>query len=201
MGPPDKPVEQGMENLSAGAVDELADLLVIAEVVGAYGIKGWVKLRSYTEVAEDLFKLEGCCIRPPGVSKGQGWKALAFRQGKRHGKGLIGQIVGVDTRDAAEALRGSEIGLPRKSLPVLAPGEYYWHQLQGLVVECGELCLGRVESLMETGANDVLVVEPAGLSSAAIEARQRLIPWIPGDVVKQVDLDTGVIRVDWDPEF
>ncbi|MEE4660335.1 MAG: ribosome maturation factor RimM [Halieaceae bacterium] len=187
--------------MSAGTADELTDLLVVAEVVGAYGIKGWVKLRSYTEVAEDLFKLEGCRIRPPGASKKQDWQALAFRQGKRHGKGLIGQIVGVDTRDAAEALRGSEIGLPREALPALAPGEYYWHQLQGLVVECGEFCLGRVESLMETGANDVLVVEPAGICSAAIEARQRLIPWVWGDVVKQVDLDAGVVRVEWDPEF
>jgi 16S rRNA processing protein RimM len=84
-------------------------------------------------------------------------------------------------------------------LPDLEAGEYYWSQLENLLVytESGVL-LGRVSHLMETGANDVLVVKG---TAESIDREQRLIPWLPDQVVKEVDLDSGLMRVDWDPDF
>jgi len=86
-----------------------------------------------------------------------------------------------------------EIGVRRDQLPPAAPGEYYWHDLLGLdVVDLHGEALGRVDHLLETGANDVLVVQGE---------RERLIPFVPGKVVMRVDLEGGVIQVDWDKEF
>ena len=92
--------------------------------------------------------------------------------------------------------------MQRDQLPELAPGEYYWHQLQGLRVisdyEGNHFRLGVVERLLETGANDVLVVRGG---SDSIDRRERLIPYVPGQYVKAVDLAAGEMRVEWDPEF
>ncbi|MEM0955264.1 MAG: ribosome maturation factor RimM [Pseudomonadota bacterium] len=220
------------------------DLLILAEVTGAYGIKGWIKLRSFTEVAENLFSYDELKIRAGTAggasqqrrkpvdrysgpqSKGVqgrgfqgspqqdgGWRELVFEQGRAHGKGLIALVQGVSTREAAEALRGSVIAVPKGALAPLRSDEFYWHQLEGLRVLAGECNLGRVAYLMETGANDVLVVRPLQHASGesgesadpearkASNARERLIPWLWGDVVQSVDLDSGIIQVNWDPEF
>ena len=106
---------------------------------------------------------------------------------------MLARLDGVNDRDAAMALRGSQIVVPRSALPNIGPDEYYWAQLTGLSVETmtGEL-LGQVTGLLETGANDVLVVKGD---------RERLIPYVPEQFVKRVDLVAGVIQVDWDPEF
>ena len=88
--------------------------------------------------------------------------------------------------------------MSRSELPALGQGEYYWHQLQGLRVESRGSCLGQVDHLLETGANDVLVVKPC---EGSIDSRERLVPWVQGQYVIAVDLEAGVIEVDWDPEF
>ena len=186
-------------------------LLIVAEVTGVYGIKGWVKLRSFTEVAQDLFGYDGYRIcsavdfRSDG-SLGTAWRDLVIDQGKAHGRGLIARFAGVTDRDAAEQLRGSLIAVPKTALQPLTADEFYWHQLEGLQVYAGERCLGRVDHLIETGANDVLVVSPEPGTANSVErgkasSRERLIPWVYGDVVQHVDLEGGTIQVNWDPEF
>jgi 16S rRNA processing protein RimM len=114
--------------------------------------------------------------------------------GRAHGKILVARLEGCDDRDAAEALVGYEIQVPRSRLPDdLAPGEYYWADLVGLRVETlGGVELGRIARLFETGANDVIVVEGK---------RERLLPYVWQQVVREVDLGAGVMRVDWDPDF
>ncbi len=170
-----------------------SDALVIGRINGVYGIKGWVRIHSFTEPAENLLGYRDWKIR-----RRDGWEAISIDSGKRQGKGLIAHIEGVDDRTAAEALKGSDIAVPLAELPELEGEEYYWHQLQGLsVVGNGEL-LGQVDHLLETGANDVLVVLPC---EGSRDERKRLIPWLRPDVVKAVDLQQQTIDVDWDPEF
>lgn len=114
---------------------------------------------------------------------------------KHHGgSGLVAHIVGCDDRDKAKLYTSVDIKVERQLLPPPEEGEYYWHQLEGLVVVTDRgVTLGKVDYLMETGSNDVLVVQG--------EDRQRLIPYLPDRVVKHIDLQAGTMTVDWDPEF
>lgn len=114
-------------------------------------------------------------------------------EAKTHGKGLVAKFKGSDDRDAAAHLNGQEIAIRRDQLPPAAEGEYYWSDLQGLEVFTTEgVSLGKVDHLLETGANDVLVVKGE---------RERLIPYVTGPIVKKVDLNAGTMQVDWDPDF
>jgi 16S rRNA processing protein RimM len=107
----------------------------------------------------------------------------------------VAQLDGCEDRDQAAMLVRSEIAIPRAQLPETGPGEVYWHDLQGLQVFTLEAVdLGKVTSLMETGANDVLVVK-------AEDGRERLIPFIRGSVITDIDLQAGTMTVDWDPDF
>ena len=131
--------------------------------------------------------------------KRRGLGADRVRCGKRQGKGLVAHIAGVDDRTLAESYKGLEVAVAADSLPQLEEGDYYWRQLQGLQVWCqdGEdkrVLLGTVDYLIETGANDVLVVKAC---EGSIDDRERLIPYLPGDVVTRVDLEQAVIEVDW----
>jgi 16S rRNA processing protein RimM len=107
-------------------------------------------------------------------------------------------LSGVEDRTAAEALKGNEIRMPTAQFPQADDGDFYWRDLEGLQVWCEEgesrLLLGTVQRLLETGANDVLVVTP---SEGSIDDRERLIPWMPDEVIKQVDLQERTIAVCW----
>ena len=167
--------------------------LVVGRICGVFGIKGWVKIRSYTEPAENLFAYSDWKLRRQGR-----WEPIEIDGGRPHGKGLIAHIVGIDDRDAAEQFNNSDIAVSRSQLPALEQDEFYWHQLQGLEVHADGQLLGKVDHLLETGANDVLVVKA---TAGSIDDRERLIPWIRGQVIRSVDLETGTVDVDWDPEF
>jgi 16S rRNA processing protein RimM len=111
-------------------------------------------------------------------------------EGRRHGKGIVVRLQGIEDRDAAAELLGSDIGVERDTLPEAEEGQYYWTDLEGLtVVHKDGTELGKVAYLMGTGANDVLVVDGPD---------ERLIPFVPGTVILDVDLVEGVIRVDWE---
>ncbi len=173
--------------------EDLTPELIVGRISGVYGIKGWVRIHSFTEPADNLFGYGDWKIR-----RRDQWEAIEIDSGREHGKGLIAHIVGIDDRDAAELLKGCDIAVPRELLPALEQDQYYWHQLEGLEVwTCGQ-CLGQVDHLLETGANDVLVVKPC---EGSIDSRERLIPWVQGQYVTQVDLEAATIEVDWDPEF
>ena len=120
---------------------------------------------------------------------------------RSQGKGFIAKFAGVDDRNAAESLRGHSIEIPESSLPGLNDGEFYWRDLIGCRVELsidGEsLSLGYVDHLIETGANDVLVVRP---TEDSIDERERLIPWLEDDVIVAVDIESQRISVRWHPD-
>ena len=180
------------------------DLLVVGKITGCYGVKGWVKIHSYTEPRENFLRFGKWMLQRRGAAE-----PIEFDDGRVQGKGLVAHIAGVDDRTRAEAYSGLEVAVSADSLPALEEGDYYWSQLQGLQVWCREehepggdetdsndmrVLLGTVDYLIETGANDVLVVKP---STESIDDRERLIPYLPGDVVTRVDLDRAVIEVDW----
>jgi 16S rRNA processing protein RimM len=162
--------------------------VLLGRIVGVFGVEGWVKVHSYTEPRENILR-----YRPWRLRQGDAERVIEKPQGRVHGKGLVAKLTGIDDRDAAAALSGSEVWIARDALPKPRRGEYYWADLEGLEVITGDgTALGRVSHLFATGANDVLVVRGE---------RERLIPFLPGAVVTDVDLDAGLIRVDWDPEF
>ncbi|MDP4652242.1 MAG: ribosome maturation factor RimM [Haliea sp.] len=176
--------------------DAAAERLVVGRISGCYGIKGWVRIHSYTEPMENFLGFGGW-----KVHRRTGLEPIEFEAGRRQGKGLVAHIRGVDDRDLAETFQGLEISVDSDKLPELEEGDYYWHQLQGLQVWChtenGQVLLGEVDYLLETGANDVLVVKAC---EGGIDQRERLIPWLPGTTVRQVDVEAGLIEVDWFPE-
>jgi 16S rRNA processing protein RimM len=167
--------------------------LVIGRITGCYGIKGWVKVHSYTEPQENFLDYGGWMVRRRG-----GLQAVEFDAGRRQGKGLVAHIRGVDDRNQAETFQGLEVSVEDGQLPALEEGDYYWHQLQGMQVWCGsgdeQVLLGTVDYLIETGANDVLVVKAC---EGSYDQRERLIPWLPGSTVTRVDEQAGRIEVDW----
>jgi 16S rRNA processing protein RimM len=163
-------------------------MVVLGRVSGVYGVRGWVKLVSDTEPREGILHYS-----PWYLSEGVGWRPLRPVESRPHGKGLIARLERCADRDQAAALVGSEIAVRREQLPALEPDDYYWSDLEGLRVENREgRDLGRVSHLFETGANDVLVV---------VGERERLIPYLWGQVVLRVDLATGSMVVDWDADF
>ncbi|MDN3555381.1 ribosome maturation factor RimM [Halomonas maura] len=172
------------------------DHVVLGKLTSPYGVKGWLKVYSYTSPMEGILDYEAWVLRHQG-------RLVRYRlsQGRPHGKGLVARLEGVDGREQAEALAGAEILLPKAELPELdGDDEFYWHQLEGLkVVTDGGVPLGRISYLFETGANDVMVVK--GRDGDAVDSRERLLPYLPGEVVRDVDLEAGVMTVDWDPEF
>ena len=169
------------------------DMLVVGKITGCYGIKGWVKIHAYTEPPENFLGFGHWMLKRRGVLE-----PIEFDVGRRQGRGLVAHIAGVDDRTLAESYKGLEVAVQGDSLPQLDEGDYYWSQLQGLQVWCrdGEdrVLLGTVDYLIETGANDVMVVKT---SAGSIDERERLIPYLPGDTVTRVDLERAVIEVDW----
>ena len=122
-----------------------------------------------------------------------GERELAGARGRESPKGLVATLPGIEDRDAAEAMRGTEVWVPRSALPPPSPGEYYWVDLEGLRVANVEgVEFGTVSHLFSTGANDVLV---------ARGERERMIPFIQPDYIVSVDFDARCITVDWDAEF
>lgn len=172
------------------------DVVTLGRIVGVFGIKGWVKIRSYSRPPDGILGYKQWLIRAE-----DGWQTVRLLDARSHGKAIIASLEGYADRDQATALVGTDIGIAMAELPSLPEGEYYWAQLQGLRVrDLAGIDLGVVSHLLETGANDVMVVvpEPSNVDSKANP--DRLIPYTP-EVVNRVDLDAGVIVVDWDPDF
>ncbi|MGM0535370.1 MAG: ribosome maturation factor RimM [Pseudomonadota bacterium] len=172
------------------------DHVVLGKLTSPYGVKGWLKVYSHTSPMEGILDYASWVLR-----RGATLTRVEVAQGRRHGKGLVARLEGIDSREAAEALAGAEILLPKAELPELSGDDFYWHELEGLrVVTRDGSVLGRIDYLFETGANDVLVVK-GGLAADAIDDRERLLPFLPEEVIVEVDLEGGVMTVDWDPDF
>ena len=169
--------------------------VVVGRLGAVYGIKGWLKVNSFTDNPESIFDYMPWLIQQKGV-----WREIQLTGWKRHNNGLICKIEGIDTREDAQVLTGIDIAVLSDQLPTLPQGEYYWRDLIGCaVVTTKGYQLGSVSELMETGSNDVLVVQ-ANLKDA-FGMKERLIPFIDDQVIKHIDITARLIEVDWDPGF
>ncbi len=164
------------------------DEIELGRISGIFGLKGWVKVFSHTRPMEHILDYS-----PWLLSRNQTSKAYSLIKGKRQGKTVIACLENIDTPEAATLLSGMRILIKHEQLPQPAENEYYWRDLVGLSVQTiSGVVLGTVQSLIETGSNDVLVVQGD---------RERLIPFIQDQVIKHIDLHAGTAVVDWDPEF
>lgn len=166
----------------------MSSLVEVGEIVGAFGVLGWVKIRSYTDPPANILK-----YIPWALGSSEAPRSAKLVEGRPQGGAVVARLEGVEDRDQAIALKGTRILVPRQCFAEASPGTYYWADLIGLdVVTVAGVALGKVRGLLETGANDVLDVKGD---------RDRLIPFVVGEFVKNVDLAENRITVDWDPEF
>lgn len=174
-----------------------AHWLTLGHISGVHGVRGWVKVHSYTQPPEKIIEYKPWRLTRAGISQ-----TVEPVDAKYSGKALVVELDGVTDREQALALRQSDICIGADQLPHLSAGEYYWYQLEGLrvtsVYQGKRYPLGTVDHLLETGANDVLVVKG---DQDSIDRKERLIPYLVGQTVLNIDLDAGNIQVDWDPEF
>ncbi len=163
--------------------------VLLGRMHGAFGVRGELKLESFTDPLRAILRYQPWILRDArGLER-----EIEGARGRETAKGLVATLPGIEDRDAADALRGAEVWVPRAALPPPGEGEYYWVDLEGLrVVNLEGAGFGVVSHLFSTGANDVIVVEGE---------RERMIPFLQPDVVRSVDFDAGVVTVDWDADF
>jgi 16S rRNA processing protein RimM len=169
-------------------MSEQSTRVLLGRINGLYGIRGWVKIFSYTSPITNILNYSPwqLCI------DGQ-WQTITVCEGKAHGKSIIARFESIDDRNKAARLLDANIAVTRSQLPQPPEDEYYWVDLIGLTVINREgVTLGKVDHLLKTGSNDVLVIQGE---------RERLVPFLLKQVVLDVDLAQGVLHVDWDADF
>jgi 16S rRNA processing protein RimM len=161
--------------------------VILGRICGLYGVRGWIKVHSYTEPRENIVEFGSWILERGGESH-----RVEVEAARGQGDTVVAKLRGIDDRDEAREWIGTDISVERDELPPCEPGEYYWVDLEGLEVRSTRgAVLGRVARLMATGANDVIVLEGPD---------QRMIPFV-SQVVKRVDVPGRVIVVDWEPSF
>jgi len=163
--------------------------VAVGQISGIYGVKGWLKVFSYTRPRENILQYRRWYLLIAGV-----WKPYDVVEGRSGGgQAVVVKLAGLDDRDLARNFMGVDIAVLRSMLPEPEEGEFYWADLEGLdVVTLEGVTLGQVDHFLGTGANDVMVVRGE---------RERLVPYVRGNVVKDVDMTARRITVDWPADF
>ena len=171
-----------------------AHRVVLGKIVSVHGVRGAVKVYSHTDPLDNVLDYAEWSL-----NRGSEQRTVSVLGGRVQGRVLVVNLKGIDDRNKAEELVDFEISIASDALPELEDGDFYWHQLDGLQVvnQEGQL-LGKADHLLETGSNDVMVVKPC---AGSVDQRERLLPYLPGQFVIKVDLETQVMQVDWDAEF
>lgn len=179
--------------------------MLLGRVVGVHGVRGWVKIHSDTQPRENILSYPVWWLKGPGFDGPGGWQETKLVDSQNTPKNVLALIEGVQDRDVAEKLQGTQIAIPRESLPATDSGEYYWTDLIGCeVFDTNTVRFGKVARLFETGANDVLEIRderPLGVDEKRPNGPDILVPWVRPDVVVEVDIEAKKIVVDWDPDF
>lgn len=166
----------------------MEDVVVMARIAGAFGIKGWLKLHTFTQSPDSLDAYASWLVRGS-----KGWEEYELEDFAVNVKGVVAKLKGCDDRTAAEKLAKRDIGIPREALEDAGEGEVFWFDLIGCdVVSTAGVKFGRVETLLETGANDVLVVKTG--------TEEVLIPYVD-EVIVKVDREAKLITVNWTQDF
>ena len=179
-----------------------ADAVEVARVLDAWGVKGWIRVQPYAKDPQALFSSRRWFLRPPEAQAGRPAHAAAaplpallrIIEAREHGEGVIASVRDIQDRNAAEALRGARIFVPRSSFPTAGNDEFYWVDLIGLqVFNRDGARLGEVAGLLDNGAHSVLQLRDGG-------APERLIPVVAA-FIDQVDLPGRRILVDWGLDY
>lgn len=172
-------------------MDTSEEFIPVGKISGAFGVKGWVKVFSFTDPRKNILSYS-----PLYISRKGEWIEMKVSGGRVQGKGIVMGLVDITDPDQVLPLIGSELAITKKQLKPTAKDEFYWSELIGLtVVNMQDELLGQVENLFETGANDVLLVQDKE------HKVERLIPFVMGEIVELVDLDNRTIRVDWELDY
>lgn len=170
-----------------------SDTVIVGRVGAPYGVKGWVKINTFTEQPAAIFDYAPWFLGPAG-------QQIEVDQWKSHNKGMVAKLKGVEDRDQAEMIKNLDIAISASQLPELEDGDYYWRDLVGMqVVTDKGYTLGVVKELFETGANDVMLVQAK--HNDAFGQKERLIPYILDQVILDISKEDKTIKVDWDPAF
>jgi 16S rRNA processing protein RimM len=169
--------------------NELEEIVVMGKVLVPFGINGWIKVYSFTEEKESFLAYKKKLF----LSKDQkSWLEVSVKAIKLRGKMIIAKISEIKDRTQAECYKDYLIGVPKSFLPQLEDGQYYWSDLIGCeMFNLQNISFGVVNTFIETGANDVIVVKGD---------RERLVPYNKKTVLK-VDIKNSKIIVDWNEEF
>ena len=178
--------------------NEQARFVVVGRLGGAYGTKGWIRLTSYTNPSEQILNYQPWRLVRRTSRNAVAVSHSEVESAQQQSNGLIVKLQGIDDRNEAEQWKNIDIEVDVGLLPDLDEEEFYWHQLISMQVinESGE-CLGNVDHVMATGAHDVLVIEP---SDQSVDDRDRMIPYVKEKIL-EVDLEGGLIRVDWAADY
>lgn len=164
------------------------DWVIVGRFGRPHGIKGFITVISFTDPRDNIMQYNDWHVR-----LNDKWQTLDLLNLDINHQLILTQVKGYQDREDVACLTNKDIAIKRDKLPVLAPGEFYWHELVGMQVKSTEgLLLGTVTELMSTGANDVLIVEGE---------KRCLIPYLPGRSIINVDNSQRVITVDWDMDF
>lgn len=164
-------------------------MVVVGKIGAPYGVRGWVKIHSFTEPLSNLFAYPLLL-----ETHKEGWQPIEIEQYKEHGDGYIAKFVDVEDRDQAALITNAQLAVYRESLPELEPEQYYFADLFGLkVYNQDHIELGLVVDFFATGANDVMLVQGA--------KKEYLIPFVLDMYILEIDLTAKIMRVDWDAEF
>ena len=177
-----------------------ADAVEVGRIADAWGVKGWFKVIPHSASPEALFSSRRWYLQPTerGKATFAGTALLRVREAKEHSDAIVASAHDVDDRDAAQALKGARIFVPRSSFPTAGKDEYYWVDLIGLEVANREgVALGQVQELLSTGPQTVLVI---GYTGADGKPAERMIPFVSA-YVDHVDLPGRRITVDWQPDY
>lgn len=169
--------------------------IVLGKIGSAYSIQGWLKVFSATEKAENIFNYQ-----PWFINQGDQWWQIEWENWKRHNHNLIVKIRNINIRETATLMVNHEIIIDASQLPDLDDSEFYWKDLIGCqVITINDYQLGKVIDLISTGSNDVLIVKKNLKYNANMQ--EQLIPFLYKEVIKNIDLATSVINVDWNPNY
>ncbi len=163
--------------------------IIVGRIGGVYGVRGWLKIESYTRPKENIFT-----YFPWLIHVNSSWKEVDIEETQQRGSArLLVKMTGIDTPEEAREYVHCELAVTQAVFPALNEGEYYWHDLIGLVVfNQDEINIGEIKDIVETGANDVLVIKKSGGNKA-----KTLIPLVMDVYIKQVDLIAKTMHVEW----
>ena len=163
--------------------------VLLGHISGLFGVKGWVKVFSHTRPRSQITEYKTWYL---GDDLDH---AVTLQEGRSHKEGVVAKLEGIDDRDAAVLLLNRKIWVDESALAELPEDEFYWYQLIGLqVLDTQQKVLGTVTDMLETGANDVLIVR-------AEDKTEHLIPYIKGQVIQSIDIENKCLVVDWDINF